>query len=115
MGDWCKTQHSKVYTLPKRTTTHGQLILRRQSGLTEACLTSPHTHDTVRRAVLDYVKKWIPRHRDGVLAGNSVHVDRTFLVQEMPEVVDWLHYRYVNSSASSQLMRGFNPTTQDRG
>ena len=66
-----------------------------QSGLTEACLKSPHVHDAVRRAVLEYIKKWIPQQRVGVLAGNSVHADRVFLVQEMPEVVDWLHYRCV--------------------
>ena len=112
MGDWCKTQHGKVYTLPKRTTFHcNQLTLRPQSGLTEACLASPHARDIVRRAVLDYIKKWIPRRRDGVLAGNSVHADRAFLVQEMPEVVDWLHYRYVNfhnSSVSAQPTRGFD-------
>lgn len=46
--------------------------------------------------VLTYIKKWIPRQRIGVLAGNSVHADRAFLVEEMPEVVDWLHYRYVS-------------------
>lgn len=56
---------------------------------------SPHAHGVVRRAILDYIQKWIPRQRAGVLAGNSVHADRVFLVQEMPEVVDWLHYRCV--------------------
>ena len=80
----------------------------RQSGLTEACLESPYAHDTVRRAVLKYIKKWIPRQRAGVLAGSSVHADRVFLVQEMPEVVDWLHYRYVfrNASVCGRSMRG---------
>ena len=43
--------------------------------------------------MLSYIKKWIPDQRTGVLAGNSVHVDRAFLVEEMPEVTDWLHYR----------------------
>ena len=23
-----------------------------------------------------------------------MHVDKSFLAEEMPEVVDWLHYRY---------------------
>ena len=75
----------------------------RQSGLTEACMNSPHLHDTVRREILDYIKKWIPRQWAGVLAGSSVHADRVFLVQEMPEVVDWLHYRcsFHNPSVSN--------------
>lgn len=67
----------------------------RQSGLTDACLTSPHTREKVAAEVLKYIKRWIPTQRVGVLAGNSVHADRGFLVEEMPEVVDWLHYRYV--------------------
>lgn len=65
-----------------------------KSGLTEACLKSPHSKDFVAKVVLDYIKKWIPDRRVGVLAGNSVHADRAFLAEEMPGVVDWLHYRY---------------------
>lgn len=74
MDKWCTKQHA-------------------QSGLTQACLTSPFSHDYVAKAVLNYIKKWIPNQRVGVLAGNSVHADRSFLVEEMPEVVNWLHYR----------------------
>ena len=49
----------------------------------------------MHQKVLEYIKKWIPAQRIGVLAGNSVHVDRAFLAEEMPDVVDWLHYRWV--------------------
>ena len=69
-----------------------------QSGLTQACIDSPHSKDFVRQEVLNYIKKWIPKDRIGVLAGNSVHMDRVFLVEEMPEVVEWLHYRIVGES-----------------
>ncbi|KAI6094624.1 ribonuclease H-like domain-containing protein [Pisolithus croceorrhizus] len=75
MDEWCKTHHG-------------------QSGLTQACLSSPHTRDHVSHEVLQYIKRWVPEQRTGVLAGNSVHVDRMFLTVEMPEVVDWLHYRW---------------------
>lgn len=66
-----------------------------QSGLTQACLDSPHTTKFVADKVLEYIKKWVPVQRTGVLAGNSVHVDRMFLAAEMPAVIDWLHYRFV--------------------
>lgn len=66
-----------------------------QSGLTAACLSSPHSTEHVSKEVLAYIKKWIPERRVGVLAGNSVHADRGFLSEEMPDVVDWLHYRCV--------------------
>ncbi|KAJ3762467.1 ribonuclease H-like domain-containing protein [Lentinula raphanica] len=74
MDAWCTKQHGR-------------------SGLTQSCLSSPLTRDQVAKAVLDYVKKWVPYARTAVLAGNSVHADRSFLVKEMPELVDWLHYR----------------------
>jgi oligoribonuclease len=49
-----------------------------QSGLTQACLDSPYTLEFVADKVLQYIKKWIPRQRIGVLAGNSVHFEHSF-------------------------------------
>ncbi|EGO00686.1 hypothetical protein SERLA73DRAFT_133671 [Serpula lacrymans var. lacrymans S7.3] len=91
MDEWCINQHGR-------------------SGLTKACLTSPYTKDYVSQAVLAYIKKWIPQQRTGVLAGNSVHADRSFLVEEMPEVVDWLHYRIIDVSSIKELCRRWYPT-----
>ncbi|RDB25361.1 putative oligoribonuclease [Hypsizygus marmoreus] len=91
MGEWCKNQHA-------------------QSGLINACLTSPHSHKYVSKTVLAYIKKWIPYQRVGVLAGNSVHADRSFLVESMPEVVDWLHYRIVDVSSIKELSRRWYPS-----
>ncbi|KAI0741192.1 ribonuclease H-like protein [Earliella scabrosa] len=95
MDEWCRN-------------THGA------SGLTEACIGSPHTKDFVQQQVLDYIKKWIPKERTGVLAGNSVHMDRAFLVEEMPEVVEWLHYRIVDVSSIKELARRWYKTSNAR-
>ncbi|KAK7473072.1 Phosphatidylinositol 3,4,5-trisphosphate-dependent Rac exchanger 2 protein [Stygiomarasmius scandens] len=76
MDAWCTKQHG-------------------DSGLTKACIESPHTRESVSQSVLTYIKNWIPEQRTACLAGNSVHADRSFLVKEMPEVIDWLHYRIV--------------------
>jgi oligoribonuclease len=70
------------------------LLTRLQSGLTKACIESPNDIATVKDEVLAYIKKWIPNQRTAVLAGNSVHADRAFLLNEMPDVLNWLHYRY---------------------
>lgn len=45
--------------------------------------------------VLAYIKRWVPDARTGVLAGNSVHADRSFLVEHMRPIADHLHYRCV--------------------
>ncbi|KAH7910993.1 ribonuclease H-like domain-containing protein [Hygrophoropsis aurantiaca] len=71
---------------------------------------SPHTKDYVSRAVLEYIQKWVPEARTAVLAGNSVHADRAFLVGEMPAVVDWLHYRIVDVSSIKELCRRWYPS-----
>ncbi|KAI0776314.1 ribonuclease H-like protein [Trametes elegans] len=92
MGDWCRN-------------THGA------SGLTQACIESPHTKDFVQQEVLKYIKKWIPHDRTGVLAGNSVHMDRAFMVGEMPDVINWLHYRIVDVSSIKELARRWYRTT----
>ncbi|KAF8996055.1 ribonuclease H-like domain-containing protein [Cyathus striatus] len=84
MDAWCTKQHGK-------------------SGLTKACLESSHTREFVSNKVLEYVKKWIPKQRVGVLAGNSVHADKSFLVEEMPELTDWLHYRIVGALDMHQV------------
>ncbi|KIJ65905.1 hypothetical protein HYDPIDRAFT_109989 [Hydnomerulius pinastri MD-312] len=98
MDEWCTTQHGK-------------------SGLTKACIESPYTKDHVSKAVLQYIQKWIPDRRTGVLAGSSVHADRSFLVEEMPEVVDWLHYRRSDDgdqdvSSIKELCRRWYPGTE---
>ncbi|KIM27009.1 hypothetical protein M408DRAFT_330358 [Serendipita vermifera MAFF 305830] len=52
------------------TKTHGE------TGLTAACIASPHSHEWVESSVLEYIKRWVPEKRTGVLAGSSVHADR---------------------------------------
>lgn len=59
MGEWCTEQHGK-------------------SGLTAACIESPHTYEQVTANVLAYIKKWIPERGAGLLAGSSVHADMRF-------------------------------------
>ncbi|KAI0079294.1 ribonuclease H-like protein [Panus rudis PR-1116 ss-1] len=93
MDEWCTNQHGS-------------------SGLTKACLESPHTREFVSQEVLKYIQKWIPQKRTAVLAGNSVHADRAFLVEEMPEVVEWLHYRIVDVSSIKELARRWFPDTR---
>jgi len=93
MDEWCTKQHAS-------------------SGLTQACLTSPHSKDFVYNEVLSYIKTWIPTNQIGVLAGSSVQSDRSFLVNEMPGVVEWLHYRIVDVYSIQELCRRWYPARQ---
>lgn len=61
------------------------------------------------RLVLEYVKEFVPEPRKAPLGGNSVGTDKTFLVKEMPELVDHLHYRIIDVSSLKELARRWYP------
>ena len=54
---------------------------------------------------MDYIKQYCPKQRVALLAGNTVHADKVFLVREMPEVVEWLGYRIVDVSSVKEMGR----------
>ncbi|KAF9039448.1 ribonuclease H-like protein [Hymenopellis radicata] len=95
MDDWCTKTHF-------------------ESGLTAECLASTHTLAEVEEAVLAYVKRRIPTKRSAVLAGSSVHVDRQFLCEQMPKLIEWLHYRIVDCSTIKELASRWYPDLPDR-
>lgn len=59
--------------------------------------------------VLDYVRQHVPEARKAPLAGSSVHVDRGFMVGQMPELDQYLHYRIVDVSTIKELVRRWFP------
>jgi len=44
-----------------------------------------------------------------VLCGNSIHVDRLFLVDQMPTLIAFLHYRIIDVSSIKELCRMWYP------
>lgn len=47
--------------------------------------------------------------KSGVLAGNSVWQDRTFLVKYMPQITNYLHYRIIDVSTVKELVQNWYP------
>lgn len=58
-----------------------------------------------QQVVLDYVKKFVPRTRHGLLAGNSIGTDKSFLERDMPDLIEHLHYRVVDVSSIKELAK----------
>ncbi|KAI8320271.1 ribonuclease H-like protein [Martensiomyces pterosporus] len=90
MNDWCKDHHGG-------------------SGLTEKVLGSKVTMAEAEHSVLGLVKRHCSKPRTAILAGNSVHADRAFLVRHMPRLTEHLHYRIVDVSSIKELARRWNP------
>lgn len=91
MDEWC-TRH------------HGQ------SGLTMACLNSTTTAEEAAEGLLAYIKKYVPEPRVGLLSGNSVHADKSFLaLPPYKVVIDHLHYRILDVSSIKEAARRWAP------
>jgi len=45
----------------------------------------------------------------GILCGSSIMFDRSFIMCQMPELNDYLHYRQLDVSALNLAMQMFNP------
>ncbi|WP_210578712.1 oligoribonuclease [Actinomyces succiniciruminis] len=80
------------------------------SGLLEE-LEEGLTLEEANRTVLDYVKSLVPEARTAQLAGNSVGTDKTFLARDMPELIDYLHYRIVDVSSIKEVAKRWFPRT----
>lgn len=87
MDEWC-------------TRTHGE------NGLTTAVLASKVTAEQAAAELLEYIKKFVPEPRRGLLAGNSVHADKAFLRKEpYKKVHDHLSYRILDVSSLKEASK----------
>ncbi|MBD8045317.1 oligoribonuclease [Arthrobacter sp. Sa2BUA2] len=89
MGDFVRQMH-----------TTSKLLDELPSGMTLA---------EAEAEVIEYITKWVPEPKKAQLAGNSVGTDRMFLARDMPEVIDYLHYRIIDVSTIKELARRWYP------
>lgn len=88
MNDWCIRIHTAT-------------------GLVNACQSSSAISASRASAeLLEYIKGHVSESRTALLAGNSVHADKMFLMQKpWTSVLEWLHYRILDVSAIKEAMR----------
>ncbi|KAB2577199.1 putative oligoribonuclease [Lasiodiplodia theobromae] len=80
------------------------------SGLTEAVIASTTTHEQAADGLLAYVKKYAPEPRKALLAGNTVHADKTFLKKAPYNLlIKHLHHRILDVSAIKEAARRWAP------
>ncbi|GME90323.1 unnamed protein product [Ambrosiozyma monospora] len=89
MDEWCTSHHGA-------------------SGLTEKVINSEKTLAQVEDELLAYISKFVTE-KIGILAGNSIHMDRLFMVREMPKVVDFLTHRLIDVSTIMEVSKRHNP------
>ncbi|ODV59735.1 Rex2p, partial [Ascoidea rubescens DSM 1968] len=90
MNDWCKEHHTK-------------------SGLVKKILNSNKNTTQVQSELLSYIQKFVLKKNKALLAGNSVHMDRLFMLKEFDNVIDYLHYRIIDVSSIMEVGKRHNP------
>ncbi|OXB71681.1 UNVERIFIED_CONTAM: hypothetical protein H355_014885 [Colinus virginianus] len=92
MSEWCRETHGR-------------------SGLTEASRSSTISLQKAEEEILAFVKKHVSDLKVTPLAGNSVHVDRRFLLKQMPKLATNLSYRIVDVSSIKELWHRWRPNS----
>lgn len=106
MNEWCIEHHGQVCTYIGRSSRSTTNIY--QSGLTKKVVESNKTLDQVQQEILEYLKRFANKGK-AVLAGNSVHMDRAFMMRELPTVLEHLHYRIIDVSSIYEFGQRHNP------
>lgn len=88
------------------TRTHGE------SGLTAACIASTITAEQAGERLLAYIRQLVPHKSMALLAGNSIHADKSFLMKPpYKQVINHLHYRLFDVSAIKEALRRWAPSS----
>ena len=85
MSHWCETTHSA-------------------SGLIDDVKKSQKTIDKVEKEVLDILADHFSGPKQPVVAGNSVHFDKSFISMHMPNLNKRLHYRIIDVSSFKEAL-----------
>ncbi|XP_017888210.1 oligoribonuclease, mitochondrial-like isoform X2 [Ceratina calcarata] len=90
MDDWNTIHHTKT-------------------GLIQASKASKISLRNAEQMLLSFLQKYIPKN-SCPLAGNTIYMDRLFILKHMSLVNDYLHYRIIDVSTVQELVRRWNPT-----
>uniref|UniRef100_A0A336M2I7 Probable oligoribonuclease n=1 Tax=Culicoides sonorensis TaxID=179676 RepID=A0A336M2I7_CULSO len=89
MNSWCMKTHT-------------------ESGLLKASQESKITEEQAEDMVLTFIQQYTKRN-EAPLAGNTIYMDRFFLIEQMPKIHNYLHYRIIDVSTIKELCQRWNP------
>ncbi len=89
MDEWCTTHHGK-------------------SGLTKRVQESTVTMQEAEALTIEFLKQYVPASKSP-MCGNSICQDRRFMVEQMPLLEVFFHYRNLDVSTLKELARRWAP------
>ena len=93
MNKWCVDQHGK-------------------SGLTQRVQQSNISESKAEIETLNFIKQYVPE-KTSPLCGNSIYQDRRFLIEYMPKLENYFHYRLLDVSTIKILAKLWAPSIVD--
>jgi oligoribonuclease len=85
------------------------MTTHRASGLLDRIKVSPYDCRSAEKMTLEFVSLHCKKG-ESPLCGNSVWQDRRFLIQHMPRLAEFLHYRNIDVSSIKELVRRWYPS-----
>lgn len=82
--------------------THGR------SGLIEKVRASRLSEDEAQQKILTFLARYVPRN-GSPMCGNTISQDRRFLVNYMPQLEAYFHYRNIDVSTLKELAKRWRP------
>jgi oligoribonuclease len=79
-----------------------------QSGLVERVRASKVSERDAEKATIEFLKKYVDKGRSP-MCGNSICMDRRFLIKYMPELAEFFHYRQIDVSSIKELVQRWKP------
>jgi oligoribonuclease len=80
-----------------------------KSGLWARALESSITTDEAEKRILKFVKQFFSKKERALIAGNSIWQDRRFIINHMPRLEEYLHYRMIDVSSLKILTKNWYP------
>lgn len=83
--------------------------MHERSGLLQEIRDSKISLADAGTQVLEYVKRFVAEPKKAPLCGNSIGMDRSFLMRYLPVLDDHLHYRNIDVSSFKEVARRWYP------
>ena len=102
------SEFASVVEVPKviPNLTRTVLKMHLDNKLWDACLKVGQKIHVVEEEAMNFIKRHFPDPNDDIiLAGSSIHFDRTMLRMKMPKLERLLHYRMVDVSSFKEMVK----------
>ena len=88
------------------------LRIHTESGLLEKVKTSNISISEADEINVNFISKWV-NENNGILCGNSIHIDRRYIHKEMPKLDSYLNYRMIDVSSFKEVIKRWYKPSQN--